>query len=58
MYVSIHAFSILGCDILVDTMGIPFAYPIIKVLFKPKIYSYTHYPIMGSHMLNTVESGT
>ena len=51
IYVAIHAFNTMPCDILVDTMGIPFAYPMIKLIYKPLIYSYTHYPIMGSHML-------
>lgn len=45
------------CDIFVDTLGIAYAYPIVKLLFGCKIYSYTHYPIVRSDMVETVRKG-
>lgn len=48
----------MPCDIFVDTMGVGFGYPFIKILFGAKIYSYTHYPIVSNDMLKTVSSGT
>mmetsp|Transcript_22444 Transcript_22444/g.34720 ORF Transcript_22444/g.34720 Transcript_22444/m.34720 type:complete len:129 (+) Transcript_22444:548-934(+) len=38
-------------------MGVGFGYPFVKVLFGPKIYSYTHYPIVSNDMLKVVETG-
>ena len=43
----------MPCDIFVDTMGVGFGYPFIKILFGAKIYSYTHYPIVSNDMLKT-----
>lgn len=56
--VCIHAYNLMPCDIFVDTMGVGFAYPFVKLLFGCKIYSYTHYPIVSNDMLKTVSDGT
>lgn len=56
--VCIHALNLMPCDIFVDTMGVGYAYPFIRVLFGCQIYSYTHYPIVSSDMLKTVTDGT
>ena len=51
-FASIQAvFSALNqtpCDILIDTMGVGFAYPIVKIFFPVYLYSYVHYPIVSS----------
>jgi len=47
----------MPCDIFIDTMGVGFAYPIVKILFPVYLYSYTHYPIVSSDMIETVNKG-
>lgn len=54
MRVCVHAISLMPCDIFVDTTGAAFAYPIVRLLFPAKIYSYTHYPTVSYDMLETV----
>lgn len=49
--VAIEAMNTLPCDIFVDTVGVGFAYPLVKVLFNPRVISYTHYPTISSDML-------
>ncbi len=44
--VCFEALQIAPCDIFVDTMGVAYAYPFIKLFFGPKVVAYTHYPIM------------
>jgi alpha-1,2-mannosyltransferase len=56
--VCIHAYHLQPCEIFVDTMGVGYAYPFIRLLFGCKIYSYTHYPIISSDMIKTVSEGT
>ena len=55
--VCFHAVNIAPCDIFVDTLGIAYAYPIVKLFFGCKIYSYTHYPIVRTDMVETVRKG-
>lgn len=45
------------CDIFVDTTGIAYAYPLVKVMFPTKIFSYTHYPTVSEDMVATVAEG-
>jgi alpha-1,2-mannosyltransferase len=52
--VTILALSQAPCDVLVDTMGVGYSYPFLKLMYGVKIYSYTHYPIVSSDMLNDV----
>ena len=47
----------MPCDIFIDTMGVGFAYPIVKIFFPVYLYSYTHYPIVSSDMIETVNKG-
>jgi len=49
--VCFHSFNLMPCDIFVDTMGVAFGYPALKLLFGCKIYSYTHYPFVSNDML-------
>jgi hypothetical protein len=55
MKVCYKVVSMCPCDVFVDTMGVGFAYPLLKVLFGVKIYSYTHYPFISRDMVKTVE---
>jgi len=57
MKVCVLSVSMSPCDIFVDTMGVGFSYPLIKLLFGTKVYSYTHYPFISRDMLATVQSG-
>ncbi|GMM34951.1 alpha-1,2-mannosyltransferase [Saccharomycopsis crataegensis] len=49
---SLEACLALPPDVWVDTMGYPFAYPIISYLLKIPILSYTHFPVIQSDMLH------
>ena len=53
----IHSVLLSPCDIFVDTMGVGFSYPFVKILFGVQVYSYTHYPFISRDMINTVTSG-
>ena len=47
------------CDILIDTMGFGWIYPVAKLLCPQlRVLSYTHYPFISSDMLHKVESHT
>jgi alpha-1,2-mannosyltransferase len=52
-----NALNQMPCDIFIDTMGVGFAYPIAKIFFPVYLYSYTHYPIVSSDMIETVKKG-
>lgn len=39
------------CDIFVDTVGVGFAYAMVKLVFGVKVVSYTHYPTISYDML-------
>lgn len=41
-----EAMQVLPCDIFIDTMGVGYAYPYVKLFFGPKIIAYTHYPLV------------
>jgi len=43
--------SVFPCDVFIDTVGVGFAYPIVKILFGVKVASYTHYPAISYDML-------
>lgn len=55
--VAIHSQFLMPCDIFVDTMGVGYCYPFLKLLFPCKVYAYVHYPIVSSDMVNVVASG-
>ena len=46
IWVCFEAMSLAPCDIFIDTMGVGYAYPFIKLFYSPKIIAYTHYPIV------------
>ena len=52
-----EALILCPCDVFIDTMGIGYAYPFVKLFFGPKLYSYTHYPLISNDMMNDVTSG-
>ena len=43
-------------DLFIDTVGVAFAYPLIKLLYGVKIVSYTHYPTISSDMLKQIDT--
>ena len=43
-------------DLYIDTMGYGFTYPIFKFLADCQIAAYTHYPIISTDMIDTVNS--
>ena len=56
---------VLGCDallqtkgpfpeIMFDSMGFAFAYPIFRIFGRCKVLSYTHYPVISTDMLDRV----
>ena len=55
--VTIEALQTCPCDVFIDTMGIGYAYPIIKLLYGVKVYSYTHYPLVQYDMMRDVING-
>ncbi|RPB28640.1 UDP-Glycosyltransferase/glycogen phosphorylase [Terfezia boudieri ATCC MYA-4762] len=53
------ALSLLVPDIFIDTMGYPFTYPFIKLLFGHKrvpVGAYVHYPTISTDMLDSLPS--
>ena len=56
MYEAIKNFP---TDIMFDTMGFGWIYPIAKLLCPDvKVVSYSHYPFISSDMINKVENRT
>ena len=54
--VTAEALSKVPCDLFVDTIGVGFAYPLVKLLFGCKVVSYTHYPTISSDMLKQIDT--
>lgn len=54
--ICLYAVNLAPCDIFIDTMGVGFGYPLLKILYGVKIYSYTHYPIVSKDMINDVKN--
>ena len=44
------------CDMFIDTIGVGFAYPLVKLFFGCKVISYTHYPTISSDMLKQINT--
>lgn len=51
----IEAVALQPCDLFIDTVGVGFAYPVLKLFFGCDILSYTHYPTISSDMLAQVD---
>lgn len=43
-------------DVLIDTAGFPFIYPIIRKLFNCKLVAYVHYPFISTDMIQKLQS--
>lgn len=43
---------------VVETVGVPFVYPLLRLLAGCTVVSYTHYPIISSAMAQRVRSGS
>jgi alpha-1,2-mannosyltransferase len=50
-----EALTAFPCDVFVDTVGVGFAYPMIKLVFGVKVVSYTHYPTISTDMLKQTQ---
>ena len=50
-----EALTLQPTDIFIDTIGVGFAYPLVKVFFGVKVVSYTHYPTISSDMLKQTD---
>ena len=49
MVIGLECISRLRPDVLIDTMGCPFIYPVFKILgLHPSIIAYVHYPIISA----------
>ena len=46
-----EAMTSFPCDVFIDTVGVGFAYPLVKILFEAKVASYTHYPTINQDVL-------
>ena len=44
------------CDVFIDTIGVGFAYPLVKLLFGCSVLSYTHYPTISSDMVSQIDT--
>jgi len=53
--VCVEALAKVPCDVFIDTIGVGFAYPLVKILFGCKVVSYTHYPTISSDMLSQID---
>lgn len=53
--VCVEALTLRPCDVFVDTVGVGFAYPLVKLLFGCQVVSYTHYPTISSDMLKQID---
>ena len=54
--VMFEALNRFPAEVIVDTMGVGFSYPLIKLIFGLKIVSYTHYPTISSDMLKQTDT--
>jgi alpha-1,2-mannosyltransferase len=54
--VMFEALNKFPAEVIVDTMGVGFSYPLIKLIFGLKIVSYTHYPTISSDMLKQTDT--
>ena len=46
-----EAVSKWPADLVIDTIGVGFSYPLVKLIFGLPIVSYTHYPTISTDML-------
>ena len=51
-----EALQLKPCDVFIDTIGVGFAYPLVKTLFGCKVVSYTHYPTISSDMIKQIDT--
>lgn len=43
-----------ACDTLIDTVGVPFTYPLFVLFCGAKVATYTHYPTISTDMIGRV----
>lgn len=49
-----EAISNLVPDVFVDTMGLPFSYPIVRWFAQVPVVAYVHYPFIQTEMIDTL----
>lgn len=54
MIVGLEALFKCPPDILIDTMGVSFIFPLFQFLGQSKVCAYVHYPIISTDMLDVV----
>ncbi|KAI8978427.1 hypothetical protein BDB01DRAFT_799807 [Pilobolus umbonatus] len=54
LFIGFEALNQLVPDLLIDTMGYAFIYPLAYYVSRVKIAAYVHYPTISSDMLNRV----
>ncbi|PVV01755.1 hypothetical protein BB560_003816 [Smittium megazygosporum] len=56
MLVCYQTLNLFIPDIYIDTVGFSFTYPLVKILYRINVVSYTHYPTISSDMYQVVAS--
>ena len=51
-----EALSLAPADVFIDTLGVGFAYPLVKLVFGVPVFSYTHYPTVSTDMVANIAS--
>jgi alpha-1,2-mannosyltransferase len=54
LFVNVECLVRLCPDVYIDTMGVPYAYPLAKYVAGCRVIAYIHYPIISSDMLKRV----
>ncbi|ODQ65784.1 hypothetical protein NADFUDRAFT_24751 [Nadsonia fulvescens var. elongata DSM 6958] len=53
-YVAYLGLFSLVPDVWIDTMGYPFAYPVVTAIISVPIAAYVHYPLISSDMISSI----
>eukprot|EP00658_Telonema_sp_P-2_P073299 TRINITY_DN62359_c0_g1_i1.p1 TRINITY_DN62359_c0_g1~~TRINITY_DN62359_c0_g1_i1.p1 ORF type:complete len:135 (-),score=24.54 TRINITY_DN62359_c0_g1_i1:127-531(-) len=46
------------CGVMIDSVGVPFLYPLLRIFCGSTVVTYTHYPSISSDMMGRVEGGS
>jgi alpha-1,2-mannosyltransferase len=57
IYCALEAYRQFPCDMMVESIGAAYAYLPLKLIYNPKLVSYTHYPQVSQDMIEVVASG-
>ena len=56
MVVALECVLRLAPDLLIDTMGCPFTYPVFRLLACARVLAYVHYPIISTVRRTTIDA--